>query len=106
MATSATATVSSPGSNYYGASPWVRALRLGLGASQRIWPTFGVRAAYRLFGTPLPPKWMNPRHGPDSHWSREDWPYENASINVYTPVVNPMDAPLVLLVHGWGGHAG
>lgn len=106
MTASATATVSSPGSNYYGASPWVRALRLGLGASQRIWPTFGVRAAYRLFGTPLPPKWMNRRHGPDSHWRREDWPYENASINVYTPVVDPMDTPLVLLVHGWGGHAG
>jgi pimeloyl-ACP methyl ester carboxylesterase len=81
-------------------------LRAGLGASQRIWPTLGVRAAYRVFGTPLPPKWLNRRQGPDAHWRRETWAYENASVGVYVPAVVPMDAPLVLLVHGWGGHAG
>lgn len=106
MTTSASNTAPGAASSYYGASPWVRTLRLGLSASQRIWPTLGVRAAYRLFGTPLPPKWLNRRHGPDAHWHREAWSYENASIGIYTPAVVPMEAPQVLLVHGWGGHAG
>jgi len=93
-------------SNYYGASPWMRALRLALGAAQRAWPALGVRAACRLFGTPLPLKWQNRRHSPGSAWRREAWSFENASVSVYTPAVMTADTPRVLLVHGWGGHAG
>jgi hypothetical protein len=37
----------------YQDSPGVRLLRLALGTSQRLWPALAVRAAYRLFGTPL-----------------------------------------------------
>jgi len=101
-----TAAASAAASNYYGASPWMRALRLALGASQRAWPALGVRAAYRLFGTPLPLKWLNRRHGPEAGWQRETWAFENANLGLYTPEATSPDAPRVLLVHGWGGHAG
>ncbi|MDR6854413.1 alpha/beta fold hydrolase [Variovorax guangxiensis] len=101
-----TAAPSAAASNYYGASRWMRALRLALGASQRAWPALGVRAAYRLFGTPLPLKWLNRRHGPEAGWQREAWSFENANLGLYTPDAAPPGAPRVLLVHGWGGHAG
>lgn len=93
-------------SNYYGASPWMRALRLALTASQRAWPALAVRAAYRLFGTPLPLKWLNRRHGPGAGWQREAWAFENANLGLYAPDAARPDAARVLLVHGWGGHAG
>ncbi len=90
---------------YYGASPATKLFRWGLGASQRLWPTLAVRAASRLFATPLPPKWLNRRRtwGPD--WRIESWPFENASLTMYSRPVAP-HGPVVLLVHGWGGHAG
>jgi pimeloyl-ACP methyl ester carboxylesterase len=90
--------------SYYGASPGIRLFRLLLGSVQRVWPALAVRAAYRVFGTPLPPKWLN-RRGPwGADWRTEHWAFENASITVYSPAVGP-HAPLALLVHGWGGHA-
>lgn len=89
---------------YYGASPAIRLFRLVLGTAQRLWPALAVRGAYRVFGTPLPPKWMN-RRGPwGSDWRTEAWAFEDASITVYAPAVGP-HAPIALLVHGWGGHA-
>jgi pimeloyl-ACP methyl ester carboxylesterase len=90
---------------YYGASPATKLFRWGLGASQRLWPTLAVRAASRLFATPLPPKWLNRRRawGPD--WRIDAWPFENASLTLYSRPV-ALHGPLVLLVHGWGGHAG
>ena len=45
-------------SAFYSASRTTRIFRWGLGTSQRLWPALAVRAAYRLFGTPLPPKWL------------------------------------------------
>ena len=39
---------------YYGESPGMRLVRLALGTAQRLWPALAVRAAYRVFGTPLP----------------------------------------------------
>lgn len=99
-------TTAPPASAYYGSSPLLRALRLALSASDRVWPALGVRAAYRIFGTPLPLKWLSRSRVPASHWRRASWPFENASLSVYTPGGPPADAPLVLLVHGWGGHAG
>ncbi|HYW55574.1 MAG TPA: alpha/beta fold hydrolase [Polaromonas sp.] len=90
---------------YYAANPTTRLFRWGLGASQRLWPTLAVRAASRLFATPLPPKWLNRRRtwGPD--WRIEAWPFENASLTMYSRPIAP-HGPVVLLVHGWGGHAG
>jgi pimeloyl-ACP methyl ester carboxylesterase len=106
MTTANPTSPTSPASSYYGASPLMRALRFGLVASQRVWPALGVRAAYRLFGTPLPPKWLNRRHVPAAHWLHEAWPFENATLGIYTPDIVQSGAPRVLLVHGWGGHAG
>src|SRR6185369_8136324 len=91
-------------SAFYQASPGIRLFRFALGASQRLWPSLAVRAAYRLFGTPLPPKWLNRRAGWDAGWRIERWPFEQASVTIYSQPAAP-HAPVVLLVHGWGGHA-
>lgn len=82
-----------------------RLFRFGLAASERIWPALAVRAAYRLFGTPLPPKWINRRRSWPADWHIEQWPFENASLTLYAPTNSPPDR-VVLLLHGWGGHAG
>jgi pimeloyl-ACP methyl ester carboxylesterase len=91
-------------SNFYDASPGIRLFRLALAASQRLWPSLAVRIACRLFLTPLPPKWLHRRKPWDASWRVQRWPFEDASITVYSPAAAP-HAPVVLLVHGWGGHA-
>ncbi|CAA2100145.1 alpha/beta fold hydrolase [Variovorax paradoxus] len=96
-------------SNYYRPGRLLRALRFGLTTSQRLWPALGVRAAYRLFGTPLPPKWLYRGQGPGAEWRREAWAFEDASVGIYHLAAQDSgaeSAPVVLLVHGWGGHAG
>jgi len=107
--TSSAAATHAAQSNYYRPSRTMRALRLGLTTSQRLWPALGVRAAYRLFGTPLPPKWLYRGQGPGAGWRREAWAFEDASLGLYHLAAQDSSAesaPLVLLVHGWGGHAG
>ncbi|MEA3393931.1 MAG: alpha/beta fold hydrolase [Pseudomonadota bacterium] len=89
----------------YGNGPVVRLFRLGLGASQRLWPGLAVRAAHRLFGTPLPPRWLNRRPAWQAGWQITSWPFERASLTLYTRAITA-PGPVVLLVHGWGGHAG
>ncbi|WP_395686575.1 alpha/beta hydrolase [Caenimonas koreensis] len=91
-------------SAFYQASPGIRLFRLALGAFERVAPSLGVRAARRLFCTPLPPKQMTRRAKWAQPWQAEHWPFENASVTLYSPAVAP-HAPVVLLVHGWGGHA-
>jgi pimeloyl-ACP methyl ester carboxylesterase len=91
-------------SAFYQASPGLRLFRLALGASQRLWPALAVRAATRLFATPLPPRWLQGRGHWGADWRVDSWPFEAASITVYTWPVAP-HGPVVLLVHGWGGHA-
>jgi pimeloyl-ACP methyl ester carboxylesterase len=91
-------------SAFYPASPGIRLFRFALGASQHLWPALAVRAAYRLFATPLPPKWLNRRAHWDASWRIDRWPFEQASVTVYSRPVAP-HGPVVLLVHGWGGHA-
>jgi pimeloyl-ACP methyl ester carboxylesterase len=90
---------------FYNLSPVTRLFRWGLGASQRLWPALAVRAAYRLFGTPLPPRWLARRRAWPAGWAITAWPFESASITLYSRPVAP-HGPVVLLVHGWGGHAG
>ncbi|MGH8036069.1 MAG: alpha/beta hydrolase, partial [Lysobacterales bacterium] len=90
---------------YYNASPITRLARWGLGASQQVWPALAVRAALRLFGTPLPPKWLSRRRRWSPEWHIEQWPFEDASLTLYSRPVAP-HGPVVLLLHGWGGHAG
>jgi pimeloyl-ACP methyl ester carboxylesterase len=91
-------------STFYQASPGIRAFRVGLAAAERMWPALAVRMATRLFLTPLPPKWLHRRGNWHKDWRAESWPFEDASVTVYSPAVAP-HAPVVLLVHGWGGHA-
>ena len=43
---------------YYQTGIGLRLFRVALGASQRLWPALAVRAASRLFATPLPLKWL------------------------------------------------
>ena len=92
-------------STFYQASPVLRVSRWALAATQRIWPALAVRAAVRLFGTPLPPRWLQRSPRWDPRWQAQRWPFEDGSLTVRTRDVEP-DAPSVLLVHGWGGHAG
>lgn len=91
-------------SAFYRSSPGIRLFRCALGASQRLWPSLAVRAAYRLFGTPLPPKWLNRRVPWDASWRIERWPFERASVTVYSRSA-ASHGPVALLAHGWGGHA-
>ena len=94
-------------SAYFSAVPGVGVLRFALAATQRVWPALAVRAAGRLFLTPLPPKWVHrsKRRGQDwgSGWRIERWPFDAASVTLYS---RPSAGKVVLLVHGWGGHAG
>jgi pimeloyl-ACP methyl ester carboxylesterase len=92
-------------SAFYGTGPGIRAFRWSMGAVQRLAPAFSVRAASRLFCTPLPPKWMHRRVEWGPSWRSESWPFEGASVTVHT-LHAAAHAPLVLLVHGWGGHGG
>lgn len=88
MASATTTTAAAPiaASSYYGTNPLIRALRLALGLTQRIWPALGAHAAYRVFGTPLPPKWFGRRHAlAAQHWHLEHWAFENANLSVYWP---------------------
>lgn len=90
---------------FYGESLAVRLFRLALQGTQKVWPQLAVRAAVRLFTTPLPPKWLR-RGAPPAGWRVEHWPFERASLTLYAPVGAADDAPVALMVHGWGGHAG
>lgn len=103
MTTPATALAAT--SSYYDSLPGVRLLRLSLGAVQTLWPTLGVRAAHQLFTTPLPPRWLQPRTRWGADWQSESWPFEQASVTVHHPRGGPA-GPVVVLAHGWGGHAG
>lgn len=85
--------------------PGVGLVRLGLRLAQRLWPALAVRAADRLFLTPLPPKWLQRGAAGGQGWRIEHWPFEGASLAVHA-CWGPAEAPVVLLVHGWGGHAG
>ena len=89
-------------SAYYRALPGVGALRLALSATEKLWPNLTVRAATRLFLTPLPPKWLHRRTQWDRQWRIERWPFEQTCLTLYA---QPSSGPVVLLVHGWGGHA-
>jgi len=88
---------------YYQTVPGVGTLRFVLAFLQRLWPALAVRAAGRLFLTPLPPKWLARSKNWGRGWQVKHLPFENAQVTVYT-----LDGsgPVVLLAHGWGGHAG
>lgn len=91
-------------SAYYQSQPGTRVLRWALTLSERLWPALAVRGAYRIFGTPLPPRWLQ-RQGTALHgWQATDLAFESASLTLYQPPPGP-HGPLIVLLHGWGGHA-
>jgi pimeloyl-ACP methyl ester carboxylesterase len=89
---------------YYNPGIGLRLFRLALGTAQRLWPALAVRAAVRLFSTPLPPKWLQRRQAWGAEWQVAHWPFEDANLTIYSQPNTP-HAPVALLVHGWGGHA-
>lgn len=89
----------------YRSLPGVGLFRIALKVAQRLWPALAVRAAGRLFLTPLPPKWMQRATRAGDGWRIDAWPFESASLAVHSHW-GPAEAPVVLLMHGWGGHAG
>lgn len=91
-------------SSYYDANPGLRVLRLAMRAVQRLAPALAVRAAYRVFGTPFPLRFGR-RRGLGGDWRAEAWPFEDGSVTLHSLRAAP-HAPVALLVHGWGGHAG
>jgi pimeloyl-ACP methyl ester carboxylesterase len=93
----------SPG--YYQGGLALRLFRLALVTAQQLWPALAVRAAARLFCSPLPPKWLQRRTAWGDNWLLAQWPFEDANLSLYTQAHAP-DGPVALLVHGWGGHAG
>jgi len=99
-----TSTASQPASGYYRTNPWIWLCRAVLGASQRLWPSLAVHIAGRLFATPFPPKWLRRRKAWQGDWRIERWPFEGSSVTLYARAA-AAHAPVVLLVHGWGGHA-
>lgn len=90
---------------YYQGNAAVRVFRIALTTFQLLWPALGVRAAARLFCTPLPPKWLNRRTHWGREWQRTAWPFEGAELTVHAQAAAP-HGPVALMVHGWGGHAG
>lgn len=99
-------TTAAPAAALYGSGAGVRLLRWLLAAAQRLWPGLAVRAAARLFATPMPPRWLRRPRAWDAAWNVQPWPFERASLTVYTPAALAPRSRLALLVHGWGGHAG
>lgn len=90
---------------YYDKNPFTQLLRWVLTTTETFWPRLAIRFATRLFVTPLPHKWAQVRRAWDTSWTLESWSFENASITLYADH-SAGSGPYVLLVHGWGGHAG
>jgi pimeloyl-ACP methyl ester carboxylesterase len=99
-----TSTALQAGSAYYQNAPALGALRWVMGTTERLAPALAVRAAYRLFGTPLPLRRPGRPEDWSAHWQVERWPFENAEITLYH-LDTPTPGPTALLLHGWGGHA-
>jgi len=89
---------------YYQGGLGLRLFRFALGTSQKLWPQLAVRAAVRLFTTPMPPRWLRRPARWEANWKIASWPFEKAQVTVYSQPAAP-HGPVALLVHGWGGHA-
>ena len=99
------AKTATPVAGFYGGSRLMRGFGQALQAVQRLAPGWAARLALRLFFTPLPTKRVARRRALPPGWTLEHWPFETRSIAVYRRANARPEAPTVLLVHGWAGHA-
>lgn len=90
---------------FYGGSTAVRWLGRGLRLVRRWAPSLSVRAAQRLFFTPLPTKRLARARPAPPGWLMEALPFEQGRIAVWRHRDNDGHRPPVLLVHGWAGDA-
>lgn len=93
-----------PQPGYYQPGPALRLARIGLRSAQALAPALAVRAAVRLFGTPLPPKWRQRGGAWAAHWRIERWLFESTAITLYLGAPSA-GGSIALLAHGWGGSA-
>jgi len=95
-------TPANPAAAFYAGSRAAQALGATLRAIDALAPSWGTRAALRLFFTPLPWKFAM-RAGLASPWSVSSWPFEGVSLSAYRRRDVAPGSPVVLLVHGWAG---
>ncbi len=106
----ARAALRDPASAFFAASPMVRTVGALLRLTDRVAPRWAPRGATRLVFTPLPAK-LGARRPLGPRWPAVTWPFEDTALVAHRPVGPaaadaPAERPVVLLVHGWGGHAG
>lgn len=91
---------------YYGGGAGMRTIGWLMRTAHGLWPAAGHGLAMRLFCLPLPIKWQQRRRALSAGWRTEQWAFERRSITLYAPAT-PDSAlrPVVVLAHGWGGHA-
>jgi pimeloyl-ACP methyl ester carboxylesterase len=90
---------------YYGGGAGMRSVGWLMRATHGVWPAVGQSLAMRLFCLPLPFKWQQRRRAL-AGWRTEQWAFERRSITLYAPErPGQPQAPVVVLAHGWGGHA-
>jgi pimeloyl-ACP methyl ester carboxylesterase len=94
-----------PAAAFYAANPSARLLGVGLRLVDRLAPGLSTRGALRLFFTPLPWKLAARRPLP-APWQLTHWPFEGVRLAMHRRGDLAPGRPVVLLVHGWAGHAG
>lgn len=94
-----------PAAAFYASNPSARLLGTTLRVVDRLAPGLGTRGALRLFFTPLPWKLAARRPLP-APWRLTHWPFEGVRVAMHRRVDLEPGRPVVLLVHGWAGHAG
>lgn len=104
MAAPSSSSAANPAAAFYAASPVARALGVTLRLADRLAPALGTRGALRLFFTPLPWKLAARRPLP-APWQVSHWPFEGVQLAMHRRGDLPAGRPVVLLVHGWAGHA-
>lgn len=94
-----------PAAAFYAANPSARLLGATLRLADRLAPRLGTHGALRLFFTPLPWKLAARRPLP-APWQLTHWPFEGVRMAMHRRGDLEPGRPVVLLVHGWAGHAG
>jgi pimeloyl-ACP methyl ester carboxylesterase len=94
-----------PAAAFYASNPTARLLGATLRLADRVAPGLGTQGALRLFFTPLPWK-LGARRPLPAPWQLTHWPFEGVNVAMHRRGDLEAGRPVVLLVHGWAGHAG